>query len=456
MPRASTQQLVRSQLDAVARHEERYLDLQIDWVREKSGTHIARFGGLWDRREKAFVGDTQRSQVIAVHGRQVEAIQLFDTWLVDHLRGPDPAVLARVREMIEQDMAFDAEAGALLGLSELFLTGGRRSGKTFIMEGILCSYAVAVPESIVWTVVPTEGFLDEPRKVIADKVMPKAWYEYNGSPQFTFYLVNGSQHVLRSGHKATSLKKGQAALVGLNKGQQIDMEGAIEFLALAPFYGCSYVESAWVTRADGRQVPAELVCVPHRRFMFDPQSRPCLTSETNPYPGDLLERRPGSSWLRAETHRWRRQVQAGILRTVTWWALFKRMSVRDWLIFAEKFGIPLIIGKPGDDDNETTRKALRAAIDALGTEGRAILGGKATIEVLNQALRSGSGAGDHLHPGIVSLANSEISKAITAGTLTSDTGAPRLVRARPGARRSRAQALARGRAPGSATCCGGA
>jgi phage gp29-like protein len=206
--------------------------------------------------------------------------------------------------------------------------------------------------------------------------------------------------------------------------KQIDMEGTIEFLALAPFYGCSYIESAWVTRADGRQVPAELVCVPHRRFMFDPQSRPCLTSETNPYPGDQLERRPGSSWLRAETRRWRRQVQAGILRTVAWWALFKRMSVRDWLIFAEKFGIPLIIGKPGDDDNETTRKALRAAIDALGTEGRAILGGKATIEVLNQALRSGSGAGDHLHPGIVSLSNSEISKAITAGTLTSDTGGP--------------------------------
>src|SRR5436190_761416 len=62
--------------------------------------------------------------------------------------------------------------------------------------------------------------------------------------------------------------------------QQIDMEGAIEFLALAPFFGCSYIECAWVTRADGRQVPAELVCVPHRRFMFDPQSRPCLTSET--------------------------------------------------------------------------------------------------------------------------------------------------------------------------------
>lgn len=204
--------------------------------------------------------------------------------------------------------------------------------------------------------------------------------------------------------------------------QQIDMEGAIEHLALQPFYGYAYAELAWISRPDGIQVPAEIVCVPHRRFVFDEQSRPRLTSEKNSFPGDALDRRPGSSWLRAETRRWRRQVQAGILRTVAWWALFKRMSVRDWLIFAEKFGIPMIIGKPGDDDSETTRKALKETITALGTEGRAILGGKATIEVLNQALRAGSG--DHLHPAIVSLANSEISKIITAGTLTSDVGGP--------------------------------
>jgi hypothetical protein len=215
---------VRSQLDAAVRHDERYLDLQIKFVRYKSGTPIARYGGLWDRRAKDFVGDATRSMVFEVHGAQVEAILLFDKWMDEHYRGPDPEVLARVREIIEQNLAFDAELGALLGMSELFLTGGRRSGKTFLMEAILCSYAVAVPGAIVWTVVPSEKFLEEPRKVIADDIMPNAWYEYNGSPEFTFYLVNGSQHVLLSGHKPTSLKKGKAALVGLNEAQQIRAE----------------------------------------------------------------------------------------------------------------------------------------------------------------------------------------------------------------------------------------
>jgi phage gp29-like protein len=202
-----------------------------------------------------------------------------------------------------------------------------------------------------------------------------------------------------------------------------DMTGLIQHLQLQPFYGFSYGEIPWQSRADGVQIPVDAVCVPHRRFAFDLQSRARLTSELDPYPGELLERRPGSSWVCAETKRWRKQTQAGLFRTAAYWAVFKRMSVRDWLIFAEKFGIPMIVGKYADTSSEKTRQALAQAIEALGTEGRALLAEGATVEVIDKALRSGGG-GDHLHAGITQLANSEISKIITAGTLTSDVGGP--------------------------------
>lgn len=204
---------------------------------------------------------------------------------------------------------------------------------------------------------------------------------------------------------------------------ELDMDSAIEHLALQAFLGSSYAEIAWVSRVDGFQIPVEIVCVPHRRFIFDEQSKPRLTHEKNPYPGELLEQRTESSWICAETRRWRRQVQAGLMRTVAYWAVFKRMSVRDWLIFAEKFGIPMIVGKYDENASEATRDALKKAIAALGTEGRAILAHGTFIEVLTEAIRSGGG-GDHLHQGITQLCNTEISKAITAGTLTGDTGGP--------------------------------
>lgn len=223
MPRTSTEHLVRSQLDADARRSARFLELQIDWVRYKSGTPIARFGGLFDRELKDFVGDAEHSRVIEVHAAQIEAIERFDAWLVEHLQGGVTELDPRIREVIEGKLEFDAELGAMLGLSELYLTGGRRSGKSVIMEGILNSYAVAVIGSIVWTVTPSEAFHEEPRAII-EALLPKSWYSYNGDPQYTFYLANGSEHVLRTGHKPGSLKKGKAALVGVNEAQQISAE----------------------------------------------------------------------------------------------------------------------------------------------------------------------------------------------------------------------------------------
>lgn len=223
MPRRSTAALLQSSLDADAHHAARFVDLQIDWVRYKSGTPVARFGGQWDRETKDFVGDAARSRVIEVHAAQIEAIQAFDQWLADHLAGRDPELDARVRETIEADLALDTELGALLGMSEMFLTGGRRSGKTVIMEGILCSYAIAVPGSSVWTVTPSEAFHEEPREVIK-ALLPTEWYGYNGWPHFTFYLANGSEHILRTGHTAGQLKKGRAHLVGVNEAQQISAE----------------------------------------------------------------------------------------------------------------------------------------------------------------------------------------------------------------------------------------
>jgi hypothetical protein len=192
-------------------------------VRYKSGTPIARFGGLWDREEKRYVGDAEHSRVIEVHAAQIEAITLFDSWLGDHLKGGSNEFNDRIRQIIEGDLDLDPELGGLVGLAEMYLTGGRRSGKTFIMEGILCSYAIAVDGAIVWTVTPSEAFHEEPKRVVED-LLAKDWYEYNGDPQYTFFLANGSEHVLRTGHKPGSLKKGKAALVGLNEAQQIPAE----------------------------------------------------------------------------------------------------------------------------------------------------------------------------------------------------------------------------------------
>ena len=198
----------------------------------------------------------------------------------------------------------------------------------------------------------------------------------------------------------------------------MDWPGLVEHLMLAVFYGASYAEVGWQTV--GRyQFPVEVALVPHRRFVYDPQGRARITSEQNAS-GELLERLPGSSWVKAESRRFRKQTQAGLLRTAAYCAVFKRMSIRDWLVFIEKFGIPMIVGKYGDDTSKKTRDTLLAAMRQLGTEGLALLQQDDVIEVLNAAVRGGGSGSETLHGAMVGLMNAEMSKLITGGTLTAE------------------------------------
>lgn len=205
--------------------------------------------------------------------------------------------------------------------------------------------------------------------------------------------------------------------------REVDTWSAIEHLDTGPFYGCAFVEVAWRRRlSDGLEVPVELLCPPHRRFRFDEESsHPRLMHEANMYPGEPLATTATTSWLSFVTRRWRKPSQAGLLRTCAPWAVFKRMSVRELLIFAEKFGIPMIIGKTGENSSETARNALVKALEILGTEGRAVLDNEAIVEIASNHVRSGQ---NDIHPTITALCNAEISKVLSGGTLTSDAQGP--------------------------------
>lgn len=196
------------------------INLQLDWVRYKSGTPIARFGGLWDTDLDAWRGDAPESRVLEVHGAQIEIIECFADWMRDHQEGGRREFSDRIREMVEGEIDIDETTEHLLGLTEMYCSGGRRAGKTAIMEGILTSYSVAVERSIVWTGTPAESKHAEPVAVLKE-IMPLDWYSYRGQPHYDFTLVNNSIHRMISGHKSNNFKQGNAALVGLNEAQNI-------------------------------------------------------------------------------------------------------------------------------------------------------------------------------------------------------------------------------------------
>lgn len=181
--------------------------------------------------------------------------------------------------------------------------------------------------------------------------------------------------------------------------------------------GYGATEITW-TRRDGDVVPKWFHPVPYRRFIFDDADRPRYLKDPYSREGDPLE--PGR-WLFAtnQTPYFHIKARLGLLRTATWFALFKRWSWRDWMVYSEKFGVPLVLGKYAQGTPEEQIDELEQAVQDIGEDGQAVMSKLAEIEILEVA-RGGDNQG--LHAGLVAECNLELSKLITGATLLAAHG----------------------------------
>lgn len=176
-------------------------------------------------------------------------------------------------------------------------------------------------------------------------------------------------------------------------------------------------------------VPSWFLLAPHRRFLIDVDQAVNVAGGTgqlrfrtpeNQYPGVDLAR---GEWILAQ--RMHRIVsRAGLFRTTTWWAYFKRMSITDWIVFAEKFGIPLVLGYYEERASPESRAALMQAITDIGDDGQAVLSEMTKIVINSEGGGMRQGDVSSLHPTIAARCDAEIAKVITGATLNVEGGGP--------------------------------
>lgn len=189
----------------------------------------------------------------------------------------------------------------------------------------------------------------------------------------------------------------------------------IEHQLGAFWVGWAASEPVWQF-VDGWWQPTWFVNMPAQRFCFAPDRDDLrLTTIENPYPGEALL----PHWVVNMT-RHRRLARGGAGRCAAWWTVFKRMSVRDWIVFAEKFGIPIPVGVYSDRAGEESRKVVEQAVLDIGEAGSAVLSELCKIVFAEVPQRGGDASA--LHPSIVALCNQELSKLLTGATLTSEQG----------------------------------
>jgi len=110
-------------------------------------------------------------------------------------------------------------------------------------------------------------------------------------------------------------------------------------------------------------------------------------------------------------------ARTGLMRTVTWWSLFKMMSVRDWVVFLERFGIPYVTGTYTSATPDSDKAVLERVVRDFGREGAAVF--HETCKVAIETIQIGEVSA---HSRMATFCNEEISKAVKGSMLTTEVG----------------------------------
>lgn len=114
-------------------------------------------------------------------------------------------------------------------------------------------------------------------------------------------------------------------------------------------------------------------------------------------------------------------LASGLARPVAAYHLFKSFAIRDWMAFAEVFGIPIRIGRYDTEATEDDKEALREAVRDIGSDAAAIIPKSVEIEFVRSA-QSGFAGSDSFFPSLTGWINKEISKAVLGQTMTTEDG----------------------------------
>lgn len=213
---------------------------------------------------------------------------------------------------------------------------------------------------------------------------------------------------------------------GVLKGMT-DWEDSLEALQTAVGRGFSSLEIFW-DASSGQAWPERLEFLPQRRFTFlDPKS---LVSNTPLLITDEVPQGVSIPSFRTIFHKYGGKsghpTRSGVLRVCAWMYLFKNYSIKDWVVFAEVYGMPVRLGKYDPSASASDKDALYRAVRAIGTDAAGVISKTTDIEFVES--KSGTASGD-LYKSLASFCNVEMSKALVGAALSeSGDGAGSLAR----------------------------
>ncbi|HEN3689932.1 TPA: DUF935 domain-containing protein [Klebsiella pneumoniae] len=184
--------------------------------------------------------------------------------------------------------------------------------------------------------------------------------------------------------------------------------------------GVGVCEILWDTR-DGWK-PRDYEWVDPRFLKTDRETLRQFRLLTDEQPVDGIPLTPGKYVIHYPRLKSGLPLRNGLARLVAVMYMLKSFTVRDWWAFAEKFGIPIVVGKYGTNASDEQIKILIDAISSIASDAGCAIPQSMQLEMQETASRNGGGA---LFKEMAEWCDAQTSKAVLGQTMTTDDGSSR-------------------------------
>ncbi len=197
-----------------------------------------------------------------------------------------------------------------------------------------------------------------------------------------------------------------------------NFEEALQHLSLAVGRNISIAEVVRDSVGDEFR-PVDVVPIDFTRIVFDEFDRPKVLTEDEPEDG--IELAPGKFVVHTPHSVSGHPQRGGLLRVTALAFLAKNLALKDWMIFAEVFGMPVRIARYEPTATPEEKRELLTMLETLGSNAAGIFSRAVELQII-EANRGTSGPP---YERLVEFLNREMSKAWLGQTLTTDIAGQR-------------------------------
>jgi len=189
---------------------------------------------------------------------------------------------------------------------------------------------------------------------------------------------------------------------------------ALSHLSLATGRNLAVAELVWNTAGAGLRL-AEICPVDFTRLVFDDLGQLRILTQDEPVYG--IDLPPNKFLIHAPQSAGAHPTRGGLLRVTAMVYLAKNLALKDWMIFAEVFGMPVRIARYEPSATTAEKRELLNMLESLGSTAAGIFSRAVELQII-EANRGSAGPP---YERLIEFLNREMSKAWLGQTLTTET-----------------------------------